>query len=163
MVTVTKNNKMNLKDSRWAETLKNHGLRPTHSRRLILALLSVQNDHPTTDGIIQALRKKGYPISPATLYQNLNKLVETGLLHRLTDAEGLNRFDANLKPHHHLICTACNRMIDVSLNEDPLLKQKPTGYESGEMLSGWNIRSVNVELTGTCPSCSAKNNTLSNP
>lgn len=144
---------LNPDDKRWTEVLQRHGLRPTYARRLVLALLSGQNDHPTTDGIIRALREKGYPVSVATLYQNLNKLVETGLLHRLTDAGGLNRFDANLNPHHHLICITCGSMIDVKLNEKALLKKVPTDYESGDSLSNWNINSAHVELKGICPAC----------
>jgi Fe2+ or Zn2+ uptake regulation protein len=153
---MTDNKTINPDDSRWTDTLQTHGLRPTYARRLVLALMAEHNDHPTTDGIIQALREKGYPVSVATLYQNLNKLVESGLLHRLTDANGLNRFDANLNPHHHLICTSCSAMMDVTVNEKPLLKKKPTDYQSGDILSGWNIDSAHVELKGICPSCKVK-------
>jgi Fe2+ or Zn2+ uptake regulation protein len=78
--------------------LHEHGLRPTEARRLVLALLDEKNNHPSSEGIISALRNKGYPISIATLYQNLNNLVEAGLLIRIKGPDGLMRFDANLTP-----------------------------------------------------------------
>lgn len=150
---MTNKSMLNPDDEQWTDVLQRHGLRPTYARRLVLALMARQNDHPTTDGIIHALREQGYPVSPATLYQNLNKLVESGLLHRLTDTNGFNRFDANLNPHHHIVCTSCDNMIDVKLNEKPLLKKQPTDYESGDILSDWSIKSAQIELKGICPSC----------
>jgi Fur family ferric uptake transcriptional regulator/Fur family peroxide stress response transcriptional regulator len=58
--------------------LREHSLRPTKARRLVLALLDKKNDHLGPEGILKALRDNGHPISIATLYQNLNNLVEAG-------------------------------------------------------------------------------------
>jgi Fe2+ or Zn2+ uptake regulation protein len=148
---------MNPDDPNLNRILTEHGLRPTYARRLVLSLLGEKNDHPNTDGILQALRDKGYPVSTATLYQNLNKLVEVGLLIRLTDTNGLMRFDANLAPHHHLICKQCANMIDVNINDKPILKHSPVDFQSGNILSDWDIHFSHVELKGICPDCQEKN------
>ncbi len=147
---------MNPDDPDLSRSLTEHGLRPTYARRLVLALLGEKNDHPTTDGIIQALRDRGCPVSPATLYQNLNKLVEVGLLTRLMDTNGLMRFDANLAPHHHLICNQCANMVDVKINDKLLLQQCPVNFQSGDPLSDWDIHFTHAELKGICPDCREK-------
>jgi Fe2+ or Zn2+ uptake regulation protein len=139
-------------------SLTEHGLRPTYSRRLILSLLAEKNDHPTTDGIIHALRDRGYPMSAATLYQNLNKLVEAGLLIRMMDANGLMRFDANLSPHHHLVCSQCANTIDVKINDNLLLQNSPMDFQSGAPLSDWDIHFTQIELKGICPDCNKNRN-----
>lgn len=133
--------------------LREHGLRPTEARRLVLALLDEKNNHPSSEGIISALRNKGYPISIATLYQNLNNLVEAGILIRIKGPDGLMRFDANLTPHHHLICEKCGKMIDVTINRKTLLPKCPFDYQTNNPLSDWRINHIKLEFNGTCPDC----------
>ena len=100
---------MNPDNPQLFKRLREHGVRPTEARRLVLALLDEKNYHPSTEGIIKALRDKGFNVGVATLYQNLNKLVEEGLLVRIKGPDDLMRFDANLDPHHHLVCIKCGK------------------------------------------------------
>lgn len=148
--------KLNPDDSALTQRLVEHGLRPTYARRLVLSLLDEKNEHPSTDGILKSLRKRGYRMSPATLYQNLNKLVEAGLLHRLIDIDGLMRFDANLTPHHHLTCNSCGKMADISLDDTKLMQHKPVDFRSGSTMDDWHIAFAKIELNGTCPACRKK-------
>ena len=92
-------------------------------------------------------------MSVATLYQNLNNLVEAGLLIRIKGPDGLMRFDANLDPHHHLVCDTCGKMIDVRINRETQLQQSPIEYQTGNSLSDWHINYINIEFKGTCPDC----------
>ncbi|MGD2085516.1 MAG: Fur family transcriptional regulator [Candidatus Aminicenantes bacterium] len=133
--------------------LREHGVRPTAARRLVLALLNEKNDHLSTEGIITALRDNGFTVSVATLYQNLNKLVEVGLLARIKGPDDLMRFDANLAPHHHLVCTKCGKIVDVRNNEEQLLQKSPLDYQTGATLSEWHIDYIKIEFNGTCPDC----------
>jgi Fe2+ or Zn2+ uptake regulation protein len=133
--------------------LREHGLRSTEARRLVLALLSEENGHPSTDGIIKALRERGFPVSIATLYQNLDKLVEAALLIRIKGPDGLMRFDANLAPHHHLVCDSCGKMVDAKMNREALLQESPVVFQSGISLTGWHIDNLKIEYHGICPNC----------
>lgn len=119
----------------------------------MLALLTEENDHPSTDGIIKALRERGFPVSLATLYQNLDKLAEAGLLIRIKDHDGLMRFDANLASHYHLACDSCGRIVDVKMNRESLLQEIPVAFQSGQSLTGWHIETLKLEYHGICPSC----------
>jgi Fur family peroxide stress response transcriptional regulator len=63
------------------------------------------------------------------------------------------RYDANLAPHHHLVCVKCNRIVDVRNNEEPLLQKSPVDYQTGVSLSDWHIDYIKIEFNGTCPDC----------
>jgi Fe2+ or Zn2+ uptake regulation protein len=130
-----------------------HGMRPTRARCLVMTLLKNNNGHLSTEGIIRTLRKKGYPVSVATLYQNLNKLVESGLLTRIKGTDGLMRFDANLAHHHHLTCENCGRMVDVKIGQETLLAKPPFAYHTGNSLPDWQIDHIKIEFKGICPVC----------
>jgi len=133
--------------------LHEHKLRPTEARRIILALLNEKNEHPNTEGIVKRLQEKGIPLSIATLYQNLDKLVEAGLLIRIKGPEGLMRFDANLAPHHHLVCNSCGKIVDVKLTKYSPSKKKPISFQTGNYLNDWQVESLKIEYQGTCPTC----------
>jgi Fur family peroxide stress response transcriptional regulator len=144
---------MNPDNPQLFKRLRDHGVRPTEARRLVLALLDEKNNHPSTEGIIKALRDKGFDVSVATLYQNLNKLVESGLLVRIKGPDDLMRFDANLAPHHHLVCLKCAKIVDVRNNEGPLLQKSPLDYQTGASLSDWQVDTIKIEFNGVCPNC----------
>ena len=144
---------MNPDNPELVKRLREHGLRPTEARRLVLALLDEKNNHPSSEGIINALRDKGYPISVATLYQNLNNLVEAGLLIRIKGPDGLMRFDANLTHHHHLICEKCRKMVDVTIHREKLLSEYPLDFQTNNPLSNWRINHIKIEFNGICPDC----------
>jgi Fur family transcriptional regulator, peroxide stress response regulator len=133
--------------------LREHGLRPTKARRLLLAYLGEKNQHPNTDGIRMALRSSGYSLSIATLYQNLNKLVLAGLLMSIKGPDGLMHFDANLEPHHHFVCLNCNKMIDVKIKQESRMQENAIDFHSGNPISGWTVNQIKAELLGICPDC----------
>jgi Fur family peroxide stress response transcriptional regulator len=144
---------MNPDNPQLFKQLREYGVRPTEARRLILALLAEKNNHPSTDGIIAALRNKGFAVSVATLYQNLNKLVEAGLLVRIKGPDDLMHFDVNLAPHHHLVCLKCGKIVDVRNNEKQLLQKSPVDYQTGASLADWHVHNIKIEFNGTCPDC----------
>ncbi|MCK5689549.1 transcriptional repressor [Myxococcota bacterium] len=123
-------------------------------RTAVLELLYASHNHPTTDEIHACLNRDGMKMGVATLYQNLNTLVEGGLLARFNGVDGVMHYEANLTPHHHAVCKGCGRVIDVHISEaeqqalNPLLS---TGRDDAE---GWQISSIHLEFAGLCPSCS---------
>ncbi len=148
---------MSCNDDRIRERLVAHGLRPTRARCRILALLSARREHFTPEAMYDALRAEGTPISIATLYQNLAKLSEAGVIRRFVGPDGVNRYDAVTEPHHHLFCEVCGRMVDVKA-KGPLEAVVPEAVfpEDKSDLAGWKIKGRKVEFTGICPACQAR-------
>jgi Fur family peroxide stress response transcriptional regulator len=89
-------------------------------------------------------------LSQATIYNTLQVLAEMGVVRELTTSgEGPARYDADLHPHAHLVCTRCGRIddfhspaLDMPRPDDSLAEQ--TGYE---------IEAVGVFFYGRCPEC----------
>jgi len=137
------------------QALVDHQVRPTRTRVLLLSLLRDDENHLDAEEIANLLRSQGHKFGIATLYQNLNLLVENNLLLRFTGANGIARFDANLKPHHHLICSHCGRIIDMELIPGNLLisNLRPIRPEAAHDLSQWEFEGGRVEVQALCTRC----------
>ena len=133
--------------------LRSRGLRATRASRLILARLRQSNDHLSAEEVQRALRRRGHRVSIATLYQNLKRLTEAGLLVSFADSDGLVRFDANTAPHAHLVCSTCGRILDVAPSAAPVERLAAALPKPARRYRGWSIRSTRLELCGLCPDC----------
>jgi Fur family peroxide stress response transcriptional regulator len=100
----------------------------------------------SADEIQEALRERGYKIGTATLYQNLSRLADNGLI----------RYDSNLAPHHHLICTRCGRISDVPMDELQLKQYQSLIVADDALLKDWDLQDLRLDLRGLCPSCRDK-------
>lgn len=136
-----------------AQALREAGLRRTRARMQVLALLSGRHDHPTADQLAETLRERGERVGVATLYQNLSRLNESGVIGCIKGADGLMHFDANAAVHHHLVCTRCGRIADAEIGPLPAAMSRPSCPHTGEQVRDWGLEGMQVELKGVCPSC----------
>lgn len=120
--------------------------RNTRQRQLVLEAVRARHDHPSADQIYQDVRAIDEKISRGTVYRNLNFLVESGeILHvKVANAE---RFEHGLDLHHHLLCTKCGNVRDVSLTYHRELDKKL------EEETGYKIERHQTVFEGTCPHC----------
>ena len=129
-----------------AERLKKKGLRVTQQRVAVLEYLCATPAHPTAEEIGAAVNRLQPTTSRASVYNVLNSLTQSGLIDELVFDDAVARYDANLGPHHHFLCTACGAVHDVPVDALPPLTKKrlPTGH---------TVESVDVTLRGRCPAC----------
>lgn len=132
-----------------AERLKEKGLRVTQQRVAVLEYLCSTPTHPTAEQIGAAVNRSQPTTSRASVYNVLHSLTECGLVEELVFDDAVARYDANLGPHHHFVCTHCGSVHDIPFDAvPPLPKRKlPTGHA---------VESVEVTLRGTCPGCASK-------
>ena len=135
------------------ELFKERGLRSATARRRILSLLMNHENHLITDEILRALRKKGSKIGTATIYQNLVRLVDAGLISRFTGVDGVVRYDSNIVPHHHLICIMCGKVVDVRIDESRRTGLRPWVLRTSKSPCGWKLEGIRLEFKGICPRC----------
>lgn len=124
-------------------------LRPTTARIAILQSLLTKRDHPSADALASRLTKAGHRIGRATVYQNLERLTEAGVIRCLTTEDGLRRFDATLEPHQHMICAKTGRILDVMVDEALLRKLKPLDPATGKPLKNVKVSDVRVQFIGS--------------
>ena len=116
-------------------------------RDRILEVLQNTKSHPTADWIYNQLKGEFPNLSMGTVYRNLNILLEQGLIQKLPFGSTFDRFDGNVKEHHHFICKKCNSVYDVQISIDDMLDEniiKTTNFE---------IHSHRIVFYGLCENC----------
>ncbi len=85
----------------------------TKYEKAVYDIVSTSHEHLTANQVYDRL-KNSYPkVVPATVYNNLNKLWESGFIRKVS-IEGMpDRYDSAQK-HDHLVCQQCGRIMDIS-------------------------------------------------
>ena len=125
--------------------------RNTKQKEIILDILEHNRIHPTIHEIYELAQEKYPSIGQATIYRNVNKLVEEEKVLRLpeTKDEGYH-YDITMTPHNHLICNSCGRIIDLFDNDYNDMLKKIEESNSVKITKSLLI------LEGICSKC--KNN-----
>ncbi len=126
--------------------LKDAGLRLTHQRLEIVRELADARDHPDAEQLFRRVQARVPTIALDTVYRTLAIFVERGLVERITTPRA-TRFDPDLVPHYHFVCTRCGNLRDVEPEIATVLAPDAIP-DVGE------VRSVRVELHGVCVVCS---------
>ena len=84
----------------------------SRQREAIIHFLQSRTDHPTAEVIYQNLRRTNPNISLGTVYRNLAKLSEAGVILKINCNDASDHFDGNPKPHGHFICKSCHSITD---------------------------------------------------
>ena len=132
------------------ELLRRRGLRVTAQRLAVLRAVS-DEPHTTADAVTASVRGELGAISAQAVYDALGALTETGLLRRIQPAGSPARYERRVGDnHHHLICRACDRVIDVdcAVGDAPCL----TAVDD----LGYEIDEAEVIYWGRCPECQRK-------
>ena len=130
-------------------------LRKTIQRTLILQYLLKNNDHPSAEKIYQFIRNKGINISLATIYKNLNQLLELNIVKTIQDSDDLTHYDLNNKPHYHLICKRCGKIIDIDYKGFSEDEQRILQGAKNKEFTDLNI---DINIYGICPQCQLDRN-----
>lgn len=102
--------------------------------------------HLAADEVFERARAVLPEVSLATVYNTLNELVSLGELREFTH-EGRKRYDPDVADrHHHLVCVACGRMLDVHTDDPGLPADQRHGFE---------LLDVEVTFRGRCEDCTA--------
>lgn len=122
-------------------------LRLTPQRAAIYRALIETTSHPTAEALYASVRRTHPSMSQNTVYYTLSALRRAGLVHEVNYGHDGARFDGNVTPHHHLICTACHRIEDVM---DERLDRLSVAVP---VTKGFEVRRHRVEFYGFCDPC----------
>jgi Fur family peroxide stress response transcriptional regulator len=123
------------------------GLPVTVQRRAIFELLSGRTDHPTADQVWEAARTRLPGVSRTTVYRVLDTFVRLGLVVKTPHLGSAVRFDPRTERHHHLVCTSCERVLDLeSARLDALVLPDAARH-------GFEIEDFSVHMRGLCAAC----------
>jgi len=136
--------------------LRRHGMQVTAQRLAVLRAVS-ERSHSTADDIDKVVRAEIGAISLQAVYDALAALSDKGLVRRIQPSGSPARYEDRVGDnHHHLICRACNRMVDVdcAVGDTPCL----TAADD----SGYEIDEAEVVYWGRCPECVAATTNVEN-
>ena len=96
------------------EVLRKRGMRVTSARLALLDEVFSQHGHLDAEQLLERMRVYGHTISRATIYRNLELLVECGLVRKFR--LGQDRFlYEHVHPgqtHDHISCRECGQVVE---------------------------------------------------
>lgn len=126
--------------------------RNSAQRSLILDIMAGNKTHPTADEIYEEARKKDPHISRGTVYRNLNFLVDSKNILRISVPNGADHFDSTLEEHYHFYCENCGKVTDVPELDISKIKETVSALSQ----QGYSQIKHKIVFEGLCPECSRK-------
>jgi Fe2+ or Zn2+ uptake regulation protein len=99
--------------------------------------------------LAKVLHARGFPVSLSTIYRNLQKLCNAGIVRKIARGpEGCcYELLSSSRHHHHLICRSCHRTVHITAC--PLDRMK----RQLEQQTNFRIEDHTLEIFGYCPHC----------
>lgn len=125
--------------------LAENNLKVTTPRLVIYGSIANMKTHPTVDEVYNAIHNDYPSISLSTIYCTLETLAEYKIINKISNEQGLIRFDADTESHHHLYIENTQEIKDYYDEElDVILKE----YFSKKKINNFNISEVKLEIKG---------------
>ena len=128
-----------------ADKLKEHALKVTPQRLKILGMLD-KYGHLNIEDLYREMLKEFPSISLATIYKNINQMMESGLIQEVKLPAQKSVYEVVKEPHLHMVCDRCHKVEDIVLGSDKII-------EEAEKVSGYKIEESFITLRGVCPEC----------
>lgn len=108
-----------------------------------------KNKHMTADEVYLRLKNAGSTIGKATVYRNLNSLVEDKVLKKFEVGHTacFQYADADCDSHYHLKCVQCDKVYHIESDEI---------HDIGEMIKdkyGFDVDNAKIVFYGKCKKC----------
>jgi Fur family transcriptional regulator, stress-responsive regulator len=125
------------------QVLREHGLRSTVQRRVILGVVQdAVGEHLSADEVHARALSVLPSLGRGTVYATLVELTELGALSAVGLPEPV-RYEANTRPHGHFRCRLCSRLFDL----------QGEVVELGELEDGFSVERVTTRAEGECADC----------
>lgn len=129
--------------------MEEQNMRKTPERYAILECVMKASGHYTADQLLEKM-PDDFHVSRGSIYNTLHLLEECGLVftHQIAGTT-LYEKALGVEPHHHYICTGCNKINDVF---DPLIEKAASKVKTPRFKK---IRATTY-IYGLCNVCQAK-------
>lgn len=122
------------------------GSRWTKQLQTVLDIVYESEDHLTADRIYALARRTVPSISLGTVYRNLRKLQEAGLINE-TSTNGVSVYYKHPFSNAHFECEVCHSITHVPFE---------LSIFDVERRIGMPVKKWNLHLIGTCPECASR-------
>ena len=142
----------------WHGRFRGYGYRLTIPRQALLDVLAKTEKHLSAEEIYFSVSRFYPNIGLATIYRNLELLVQMGLVLKFDFGDGKARYELaegpkGMRHHHHLVCRRCGRVIDYTdfINEEIELLDKTQKGLSKKY--NFEIKDHFIQFSGFCNNC----------
>ncbi len=129
----------------YTDILRQHNLKATPQRLEITNAL-YQAGHISIEKLYDIMLKKFSSISLATIYKNINLMVEASFIQEVKVPNAKSVYELTKDTHSHIVCSSCGEITDVDLDLDSVISNAAT-------LSNHIIDKSDLILSGTCKNC----------
>ena len=119
--------------------------RNTNQRQEVVEALEVLG-HATSEKLIEYLEAHEVRVSLATIYRNLNILIDDGKI-RKVKLGNLDVYETIKKRHYHFICEKCGNIFDI---EPQLINVDNNSIKS---FNGSIVHDYDMQFYGICYDC----------
>jgi Fur family transcriptional regulator, peroxide stress response regulator len=135
--------------AKFESAIRGAGIKMTPQRLEIFRQTAATTTHPDIETIHREVRKTMPGVSLDTVYRALALFAELGLVSTVQPQGHHIRFDANISPHHHFVCSNCGAALDFEDRDFDNLRIPKSASALGRVVSR------HVELRGLCAPCAA--------
>lgn len=125
--------------------LQQNNLKATPQRLTIVEELYLSG-HLNIDELYKTLQIKFPSISLATIYKNINAMLEISFLSEVKIPHQKSVYELTKKEHSHVVCRECNSILDIELETQTLLNQ-------ASQLSNYQLSETSIVFNGVCGNC----------
>ena len=112
-------------------------------RDAILHYLQCTDQHPSAETVYATLKTEIPDLSLGTVYRNIALFKEQGLI-----INGVERYDGNIDPHVHFVCTGCGCIRDLHALHVPEELNTAASREAGAV-----VDHCHLTFHGRCTAC----------
>ncbi|WP_324172367.1 Fur family transcriptional regulator [Sulfurimonas sp.] len=125
--------------------LRIHNLKAT-PQRLAISDAMQTHGHINIDALYTIMLKKFNSISLATIYKNINLMLENSFIQEVKLPQNKSVYELTKEVHSHLVCQKCNKILDINLELQTILNE-------AQAQSDFKISKSNLVLSGICKKC----------
>ena len=119
----------------------------TKYEKEIFSIINTSYEHLTSEQVFRKLKETHPNVVLATVYNNLNRLLEAGLIRTVSIEGAPDRYDRAEK-HDPLVCKQCGRLADTRFSDLTSALQEQMEEE---------LLSYDLKVYYICPECRKKN------
>ncbi len=121
----------------------------SRQREVILDTLIRNAIHPTAEKLMEVIKEENPDsnIGIATVYRNLRKLADAGMIKKIEGLEDAEHFDHNTHTHYHFICNKCKKVFDIDADVAEEIIEKTS------QKTGFTITEYDIVFKGICKNC----------
>lgn len=129
----------------YTDILKQYNLKATPQRLAITNEL-YKKGHLNIDSLYELLIKQFNSISLATIYKNINVMLENSFIKEVKIPNAKSVYELTKESHSHLVCSKCLEISDIALDLNNTI-------DTVNKISNFKVVSTNLVFSGLCKNC----------